>query len=373
MMRIAWKNLLAEKARFGVPVVGVALSVFLIAFFLSLFRGFSDEIDDYIESVPADFWVVQQGTRDFLGVSILAATTADAIQEELGPGAEVNSLLSRPTDILVDGKPVSVHIIGYETAEGIGGPQVTDGKSIPGSGEIIIDKVLSQLEGIDIGDTVTIGEQEFEVVGLSKGSNLVFTQLAFLPIDEARATLGMEGITNFILVRLEDPGLEDPERVAAVQTAIRQSAPFTAAFPREEFVDTTRSELTRALVPMLAAVVVVGFIVGCAVVGLTIYTLTVERMREYGILKAVGHTNLDLFQIVVAQSLMASVIGFGVGVVLVLAAGRLMQLWLPQYATTLVLTDLVAVFGATMVMAILASFVPIRKLASLDPVIVFNP
>ena len=368
MMRIAWKNLLAEKARFAVPVIGVALSVFLIAFFLSLFRGFSNEIDDYIESVPTDLWVVQQGTRDFLGVSILAATTADAIQEELGPGAEVNSLLSRPVDILVDGKPVSVHIIGYETAEGIGGPQVTEGKSIPGSGEIIIDKVLSQLEGIDIGDTVTIGEQEFEVVGLSKGSNLVFTQLAFLPIEEARATLGMEGITNFILVRLEDP-----TRIAAAQTAIRQSAPFAAAFPREEFVDTTRSELTRALVPMLAAVVVVGFIVGCAVVGLTIYTLTVERMREYGILKAVGHTNLDLFQIVVAQSLMASVIGFGVGVVLVLAAGRLMQFLLPQYATALVLTDLVAVFGATMVMAILASFVPIRKLASLDPVIVFNP
>ncbi len=368
MMRIAWKNLLAEKARFGVPVVGVALSVFLIAFFLSLFRGFSDEIDDYIESVPTDLWVVQQGTRDFLGVSILAATTADAIQEELGPGAEVNSLLSRPVDILVDGKAVGVHIIGYETDGGIGGPQVTEGKSIPSSGEIIIDKVLSQLEGINIGDTVTIGEQKFTVVGLSSGGNFVFTQLAFLPIEEARATLGMEGITNFILVRLEDPA-----RIAAAQTAIRRSAPFAAAFPREEFVDTTRTELTRALVPMLAAVVIVGFIVGCAVVGLTIYTLTVERMREYGILKAVGHTNLDLFQIVVAQSLMASVIGFGVGVVLVLAAGRLMQLWLPQYATTLVLTDLVAVFGATMVMAILASFVPIRKLASLDPVIVFNP
>lgn len=368
MMRIAWKNLLAEKARFGVPVVGVALSVFLIAFFLSLFRGFSDEIDDYIESVPADLWVAQQGTRDFLGVSILSATTAETIQRELGPSAKVDSLLSRPTDIIFDGEPVSVHIIGYETDGGIGGPQETDGKSAPGPGEIIIDKVLSQLEGIDIGDTVTIGQQPFDVVGLSSGGNFVFTQLAFLPIEEARATLGMEGITNFILVRLEDPA-----QTAAAQTAIRQSAPFVQAFPREEFVDTTRTELTRALVPLLAAVVVVGFIVGCAVVGLTIYTLTVERMREYGILKAVGHTNLDLFQIVVAQSLMASVIGFGVGVVLVLAAGRLMQLWLPQYATVLVLTDLVAVFGATMVMAILASFVPIRKLASLDPVIVFNP
>lgn len=369
MITIAIKNLLSEKVRFGAPVMGVAFSVFLIAFFLSLFRGFTNEIDDYIESVPADLWVVQQGTHDFLGVSILPETTAAVLRGQLvAEGGEVSSLISRPVDMIADGERISSHVIGYDTAVGLGGPNVTRGKATPGAGEIIIDTVLAKLEGLDIGDSVTVGVRGFQVVGISEGGNFVFTQLAYLPIEEAREALGMDGVTNFILIRLEDP-----QQAGAVKTIIEDSTPFVQAFPREEFIDNTRTELTRTLVPLLAAIIIVGFIVGCGVVGLTIYTLTIERIREYGILKAVGHTTQDLFQIVIEQSIIASVIGFGVGVLLVLAAGRLQQVWLPQFATALELKDLAGVFGATLVMAVVASFVPIRRLANLDPVAVFNP
>ena len=380
MITLSIKNLLSDPIRFGVSVMGVAFSVFLIVLFLSLYRGFDEEIDDYIESVAADLWVVQRGTREFTGVSILPEAMADEIRARGGDAITgVSSLLSRPTDIIVDGEPFDAHAIGYDTSTGVGGPRVTKGKERLDRGEVIIDEVLGDLAGLGIGDPVTVGGREFEVVGISTGSNFVFTQLVFIGMEDARQVLFPEGgpdvpqlgevkLTNFVLVNIKGPGF-----ATAVKNAIEDNAPFAEVYPQEEFVENTREELTATLVPLLVMIVLVGFVVGTAVVGLTIYTLTIERVREYGILKAVGFTNQDLFRVVIQQSFMAGVLGFGLGLLFVMGAARLIEEFLPQFATLLRVPDLIGVFGATMVMAAVASYIPIRRLSRLDPVIVFNP
>ena len=158
-----------------------------------------------------------------------------------------------------------------------------------------------------------------------------------------------------------------------VKKTIEENAPFAEVISRDQFIDNTREQLTSTLVPLLVVIVIVGLIVGTAVVGLTIYTLTVERMREYGIMKAVGFTNWDLFRVVIQQALIAGALGYGVGILFVLGASRLLGVVLPQFATTLTVTDLVGVAAATLAMSVTASYIPVRRLARLDPVIVFNP
>ncbi len=380
MITLSIKNLLADKIRFGVSVLGVAFSVFLIVLFLSLFRGFDEKVDDYIDSVAVDLWVVQRGTRDFTGVSILPAAMVTEIRNRGGDAVtNVSSLLSRPTDIIVDGEPFNAQAIGYDTSSGVGGPTVVRGKDTAGPGEVIIDEVMGKVTGLGLGDAVTVGGREFEVAGISKNGNFVFMQLVFMNMDDARDVLFPKGgpevpqlgeveLTNFILINLKGPGF-----ATSVKNTIEDNAPFAQVYRQGEFADNTRDQLTATLVPLLAMIVLVGFVVGTAVVGLTIYTLTIERVREYGILKAVGFTNQDLYRVVIQQSFLAGVLGFGVGVLFVMAAARLIEELLPQFATLLRVPDLVGVFGATMVMAAAAAYVPIRRLSRLDPVIVFNP
>lgn len=369
MFSVALKNLLSEKIRFAVSVLGVAFSVFLIGLFLSLFRGFDSHVDDYIQSVPADLWVMQSGSRDLLSASVLPRTLPDQIKSQDGGAIDqISSIMTRPIDIVAKGEPIRTQIIGYDTKTGIGGPTVIEGATTPGKGEIIIDKILAKLADIGVGDTVELGGLPFKVVGKSEASNLVFTQLSFLNLDDARLVLGTPDIVSFVVLTAKDKSA-----LPDITKKLQDASPLIQVYSRETFIENTRNELTKVLVPLLIVVVLVGFVVGTTVVGLTIYTLTVERMKEYGIMKALGFNNSDLFKVVIQQSITAGIIGYGVGLIFILGAKRLLAEVLPQFTTELTTIDLVGVFIATIVMAVIAAWVPIRRLARLDPVIAFNP
>jgi putative ABC transport system permease protein len=116
----------------------------------------------------------------------------------------------------------------------------------------------------------------------------------------------------------------------------------------------------------------VGFLVGLAVMALTVYIATLSRRREYGILKAVGARNRYLYGTVLAQALYSVMGGFA----LALAFTFLLSVALPNLASTLTLqisgASLLKVGIASLVVAALSALLPIRQIADLDPAIVFK-
>ena len=122
----------------------------------------------------------------------------------------------------------------------------------------------------------------------------------------------------------------------------------------------------------MAVLIGVAFVVGLAVVALTIYTSTVERVRDYGVLKAVGASPRQLFAVVLWQSVIVSLVGFGAGALIAVAAGTLIQDAVPEFATVYRLQDVLVVLGAAFLMSALAAIVPIRRVASVDPAVVFR-
>jgi putative ABC transport system permease protein len=124
--------------------------------------------------------------------------------------------------------------------------------------------------------------------------------------------------------------------------------------------------------PILIVVLVVAFIVGLAVAGLTIYTATIEKSREYGILKAEGFTNPFLYRVVFEQSLVTGALGFLVGAGLTLIVAPFAQDRVPQFVVFVRWQDILAIAGVTLIMALLAAYIPIRRLTSIDPVSVFK-
>jgi len=119
-------------------------------------------------------------------------------------------------------------------------------------------------------------------------------------------------------------------------------------------------------------VLIVAFVVGLAVAGLTIYTATVEKSREYGILKAEGFTNSYLYRVVFEQSMVTGVLGFllGAGVTVLLAPFA--QDTVPQFVVWVRWQDILGIAGATLLMALVAAYIPVRRLAHIDPVMVFK-
>jgi putative ABC transport system permease protein len=372
MLLVARKNLFTERTRLAIAVGGVALSVFLIGILLSLFRGWERKVGEYVEDVPADLWVASEGATDFIQAASILPDSVGR-QLELIPEVEtVSPLIVRPMEMhkFGEARELDVQLVAYDPEIGLGGPlAVAAGKSPPGPGEVVIDKEMSDRYGIQIGDQLARGADSLRVVGKSAGGDFVFTHVAFVTIDTAIDFLNLnpESQRTFFLLKLNDP-----DDRAVVAARLEASSANVTYFTGTEFADETRERVLGNILPMLIVVLVVAFVVGLAVAGLTIYTATVEKSREYGILKAEGFTNRYLYRVVLEQSLVTSILGFILGAGATMLIAPFTQDLVPQFVVLVRWQDVIAISIATLFMAVLAAFVPVRRLAQIDPVTVFK-
>jgi len=380
MLLVARKNLFSERTRLAISVGGVALSVLLISLLLSLYRGWDEKVGGFVEHSGIDVWVGSEGARDFLtSASILPVQGSEALNsiqsiEQWSPlivrpmwGVRVT--VPRPADWDEDAATkMNIHFVGYDPQSGIGGPiRIVEGKSTPGPREIVVDEALAKRYGLDVGDMVSAAGRDWTVVGKSSGGDFVASQTVFVSLEQAREVLQMEGLTTFYVLRLKDD-------VDAGQFAdeIERLQPGVVAFTGKEFAANTRDRILGEVLPLLEVVLLLAFIVGLTVAGLTIYTATVEKAREYGILKAVGFTNGYLYRLVFEQSLVTGLLGFTLGVGLTALIAPFARDLVPQFVVLIRWQDVLAVAGMTLLMVVIAAYVPVRRLAAIDPVTVFK-
>lgn len=369
MLLVARRNLLSEPLRLLISVAGVALSVFLISFLISMYRGWDEKIGGFIESSEIDVWVARDGTTDFLNAaSILPEDTGNGL-EPLGDVNAWSPLIVRPMGAFTeDGDAIDISLIGYHVDPGLGRPpSISSGEELPREGEAIIDASVADRYGIEIGDSIVVVGEPLRVVGISDGGNFIFWLAVFVDYAEAQRLLEQEGFATFLVFDLDDAA--DPGEFAAAVQAERSDL---QALTRAEFAAATRDRVLGELLPIISVVIVLAFIVGVAVTGLTIYTATVERTREWGILKAVGFRNAFLYRVVLIQSLAVGVLGLGVGAGLASFVGPFAANLAPQLVLLTTWQDLVAVGVVTLVMAVVAAFVPVHRLGAIDPASVFN-
>jgi len=366
---VARKNLFSERTRLVISVGGIALSVLLITFLLALFRGWNEKIGGFVDDVDADIWIAREGTTDFIvAASILPLEGADERFGQIDSIARWSPLIAIPMGATGNGSEMDIHLIGFDPVSEMGGPvRVTEGESIPGPGEVIIDEALSRRYGMDIGDTLNAAGTDWEVVGKSSGGDFVASQAVFVTIEQAQEALLLEGLATFLLVEMHDP-----DRAQGYARTIEHNVPGLVGFTSEDFAAATRDRILGDVIPILTVILILAFIVGLAVSGLTIYTATVEKAREYGILKAVGFKNSYLYRAVFEQSIVTGLLGFGTGAGLTILAGSFIQDLVPQFVTLIRWQDILGVAGITLIMSVLAAYVPVRRIAAIDPVAVFK-
>lgn len=373
MLLVARKNLFSEKVRLAISVGGVALSVFLIGILLSLFRGWSEQVGSYVEDVPADLWVASELATDFAAAGSILPSYLEG-QLDLAPETDIVApMIVRPLEMSKAGddpdKSFDVQLVGYDPAIGLGGPlTVVEGKSPPGPGEAVVDKAMKKRHGVDIGDRLVRGTKSLTVVGFSEGGDFIYTQLAHVTLDTSIEFLDFSSDQRTFFVMTLEEGA-NPDFVAA---RLALNTPGVKYIPGDEFAEETRDRILGNILPILIVVLMLAFIVGLSVAGLTIYTATVEKQREYGILKAEGFTNPFLYRVVFEQSLVIGLLGFLVGAGLTVLVAPFAQDTVPQFVVFVRWQDILGIAGITLLMSIFAAYIPIRRLASIDPVTVFK-
>lgn len=366
MFLIARRNLFQEKTRLLISAGGVAFSVTLIMVLAGLYQGWSNKIGEYIRTIPADIWVMQSGSENLFHTPSILPLNNQASIEKVDGVASAKPFSARRLTSQTGGNELDLYVVAYDSVNNVGMPaRIAEGKPSPSQGEIIIDR--SQSKKVDIGDTIMAAKQKFKVVGFSEGGDLVTSSFAFIAKDELNKIQDLPGAANYFLVGVK-PGFD----ANAVINNIKTNIPSVDAVTGQKFADNNTKIVKDNFLPVIFILLIIGVAVGIAVIGLTIFTATIEKSKEYGVLKAIGMKNKQLYAIVIQQALIAGVIGYALGAALAFGLGATVGQYVPQFVSDIKLFDVVSVFGLTLLMAVLAAYMPIRRLAGIDPAEVFK-
>lgn len=367
MIGLSLRNLLRERTRLAISVGGVAFAVALIVLVRGLLVAYQSRVADYFEGVQADVWVLQSGTADFFHSFSLLPTDVRSELATVPDIANTEPYVARLVALDIGDRDAVLYLVGFEPGDPVTGPRhLASGTTDIASDEIIIDEVFARRYGVDEGDTLTLEGRALTVAGISTGGDLVMFQYAFADLDTTREILEFGTIDNAVLVELVD-GADPTEVAAAIETN-----PGLQARTTRSVIEVNQGVINEGFVPVIRVILAIGFVVGVAVVGLTIYSSVIERRREFGVLKALGARTRHLLVVIVVQSLIATAIGYALGLVLAYAARWASQRWVPQFITELHSTDLAWVAVATTVMALAAATLPLVRVSRIDPAEVFR-
>ncbi|HEY1074888.1 MAG TPA: FtsX-like permease family protein [Patescibacteria group bacterium] len=364
MFLIASRNLLQEKTRLLISVIGVAFSVILIVFLVGVYQGLNIELGKYIATIPSDLWVAQEGSKNLYdSTSVLPAAAQPDIEAVEGV-ASVKPFQGRQAAVEVNGKEYRAFVVATGEGSPAQPPNIVEGTADMRSGEIILDRVVT---GAKLGQEVTVGGKPFTVAGITEGGNVLIVSYAFVMAEDAVRLFRSSEVVNYFVVETED-GAD----TSAVAAAIESAVPDSKVRGVSEFVENSISVVKEVFLPIISILSLIGGIVGMTVIGLTIYTSVLEKRREYGVLKALGIRNGQLYKIVLQQSLLTSVLGYAVGGLMAFGLMSLATRLAPAFIAEVRPIDMGWLFVATLLMGGLAAFLPARRLTKIDPAEVFK-
>jgi putative ABC transport system permease protein len=277
---------------------------------------------------------------------------------------------------LADGGDLGVQVVGIETAPGhppllapwnvVAG----DARRLAEPGAITLDRSEYAKLKIDrVGHVTEIAGVRAEVVALTSGIRSFTTSpIAFTDLRTARSYLphlGPEPVT-YVLVELA-PGAD----VADVKARI-SAIPHLVAYTTAELSERTRTYWsTRTGVGAgFFTTAVLGIIVGFVVVGQILYSGTLQYLREYGTLKAMGARNGAVIGVILSQAMISAAVGFSAGAPLAVAARAAMKS--ANLSVVLPPTLYAATAAVTAAMCALAALLAVAKVLRLDPASVFK-
>ena len=374
MIDLAWKILLHDKTRFLITVSGVGFAVTLVFVQVGLFRGLMENASLTIERIDADLWVTARNTPNVDFSNTFSETLVNRVRSVPGVARADNLIVWFGRVSLPSGANENAVIYALDDFRRWGLPwrlETGDPRDLRRGKYVILDDSATKRFGpFQVGDYREINGQRLKIIGRTREAKSFTTNpVAFMDYRVAQSLMRQElhNRTTYIVVKLV------PEADAkAVADEIRRRLPYNDVRSRGEWATKSESYWTDStgLGLNMMMTVFLGCVVGVVVVAQTLYTSTMEHINEFATVKAIGGTNRDIYAILGKQAAIAAVAGFALGAVLayglrpVMAGIDLKLIIAPQTAAY--------VFVGTLVLCVGAAALSFRKVARLDPAIVFR-
>jgi putative ABC transport system permease protein len=382
---VALKMLIGDRSKYLGIIMGLTFASLLITQQAAIFVGLMTRTYGFItDTGQADIWVMDPKVQFIDDIKPLQDTELFRVRSVEGVEWAVPLYKGLLKARLADGTFQTCIVVGLDDATLIGGPpamvagQLAD---LRRSEAVIVDVVGAEDKlakpaptpgqppiPLAIGDTLELNDHRAVVVGLASVSR-TFQSQPVVYTTYSRATVFApreRKLLSFVLVKAR-PG-EDHQALAARITR----ATGLAAYPQETFKRMTVDYfMENTGIPLnFGIAVALGFIVGTAIAGQTFYNFTLENLRHFGALKAMGASDGTLLSMILLQALMVGSIGYGLGVGAASLFGYLLRD--TELSFLLPWQLLVISAGAVTVICVLSALISIRKVMRLEPAIVFK-
>jgi putative ABC transport system permease protein len=398
-MNLAYKDIRHHLGRFTLTTLGIGLLLMIVMGMGGIYRGLVEEATLLVDSIGADLWIVQKGTRGpFAEVSRVPTSLVHRVAAVPGV-TNAREFVFHTIQREYGGKPIRMAVLGLSWPADNGGwlPLIAGRPLAEGHYEMIADKSL----GLALGDRIPLGKETYTVVGITTG--MVGTGgdgLAFFTLRDSQAIqfdipgeatrlersarqsrlAGMDwGATQPSLLERaaslssEIPSLGPPEISAVIARIAPGADPHRVVSTLsgwedvsvhtrqgqidlllQGMVDKARRQLGlfRALLTVISAIIM----------ALILYTLTLDKIHDIALLKLIGAPNRVILGLILQQALILGTLGYGL-------AYLIGQKLFPVFPRRVVLTedDLVQLAFIVLGISVLASLLGIWKALHVTP------
>ncbi len=385
MNHIALKMLMGDKGKYLGIVMGLTFASLIMTQQPAIFLGIMARSYSFISDVGLpDIWVMDEKVQFVDDIKPLQDTELYRVRGISGVEWAMPMYKGLLKARLTDGTFQTCIVVGLDDATLIGGPPVMlEGKieDLRRSDAVIVDidgaieklGKPSPIPGgkpvpLKVGDTLELNDRRAIVVGIAKVTRTFQSQpVVYTTYTRATSYAPKERkLLSFVLVKAKQG-----QDLAELTRRIRASTGL-AAYTRAEFMTLTYQYFMRNTgIPInFGMSVLLGFIVGAAIAGQTFYNFTLENLRQFGVLKAMGTSNWTLLRMILLQAVLVGTIGYGLGVGLTALFGYAMRHSILAFKFP---WQLLLFSGAGVsLICVFAALISIRKVILLEPAIVFK-
>jgi putative ABC transport system permease protein len=314
---LAANNLLRRPARTTLSILGVGVGIGTLVAFVSLARGFREQFTRIVTGTGAELVVQQRGS---IAPEHSAITDEDlAVLRAIPSAAEV----APSTFTLVRRGVLPFPVLGREPGSRLlQMHRIVEGRSIERGqdDELIISKGIATTHALRVGDTVTLRDRPFRIVGRfeSKAPVPLLNQGAIGSIAAVQSIMRGDRRIHMVFVYVDDP-----RRTDAVLQAIRAARPGLEAWRASEYIEEGFRDQLDTAERFAWAISSLALIVAAIVVALVMLTNVTERTREIGTLRALGWTRVSIIGLILREGVMLCLLGAGLGCLLGAAGAEL--------------------------------------------------
>lgn len=364
---IAIRNLFEGRIRFIISVGGVALAILLILVLDGVFAGSMKQTTAYMDNIPYDIMISQKGVKNIhMTTSFFPSLKLEEVKRIKGV-KNVSPILYN-SDYLVKGSDRSIaYLIGFKPGK-LGGPWVmAKGSTHIKRGEIITDERIADKYRLKLGDRITTLGRTFKVAGLTKDTVNIINSIAFIRFDDFEQIRNLRGVASYALVTVKKG-----QQTGMVIKRIRNQVKGVTVLEREQFAASERKVISDMSIDIMRLMNSIAFLIGLAVLGLAVYTSTISKLRDYGVLKALGTKNRQLMSIVFQQAIISVIVGFIISITFAFIVMAGLAFLKSSVLLVIEPRSIFKVLIGASVISILASSIPILRIAGVNPADVFR-